>query len=89
METPDVRRIAKITAPYLKKVSRHTLITFTVLTPAPIVWSGFNSEYQTELLIVGAFFLIIGIARYFFEQSKRPYLIVGRIKKKVSVPYTA
>jgi hypothetical protein len=88
MDTPDFKRIAEVTAPYLKKDSRHTLIIFTVSGLAVFIWAWFNTEYSIELLSVGVFLLILGIVRYFFEQSKRPYLSVARIKKKVAIPYT-
>jgi hypothetical protein len=87
MDTPDFRRIADVTAPYIKKDNRHTLIIFTVLGLAVIVWSRFNTEYPTELLSAGVFLLVLGIARYFFERTKRPYLFVTQIKKKVAIPY--
>lgn len=87
MDTPDFGRIAEVTAPYLKKDCRHTLIIFTTLGLAIVVLGWFNTEYPTELRMGGAFLIIIGIARYFFERSSRPYFFVARIKKKVAVPY--
>jgi hypothetical protein len=54
---------------------------------AIIVWAWFNKEFQTEFLSVGAFLMILGIARYFFERSRRPYLFVARIKRKEAIPY--
>jgi hypothetical protein len=87
MDTPDFRRIAHAAAPFLKKDSHHTLITFTGLGLAGVIWAWFNTEYSIELLSVGVFLLILGIARYFFERSRRPYLFVVRIKKKEAIPY--
>jgi hypothetical protein len=87
MDTPDFRRVAEVTAPYIKKDNQHTLIIFTVLGLAFVAWSWFNTEFPLELLWGGGFLLFLGIARYLFERSKRPYLFVARIQKKVAIPY--
>ena len=87
MNTPDFVRVAEVTKPYLRKDSRHTLIIFSALGLAIIIWAGFNVEYSIELLSVGVFLLVLGIGRYFFERSRRAYLMVGQIKSKVAIPY--
>jgi hypothetical protein len=87
MDTPDFARVVEVTRPYLIKDSRHTLIIFTALGLALVIGAGFNAEYPVELFSVGLFLLVLGSGRYFFERTKRPYLFVACIKKKIAIPY--
>lgn len=86
MTTPDFVRIAKAAAPVVQKDNKHSLIIFSVLGFASIIWNLMNDN-SLEFHVIGAFLLTLGVALFLVGKKKKPFLMNAIVKKIEAVPY--